>query len=286
MASEAHAQGVWRELGVFPPAEIGRARLQAHIALQPLVHITRAYLEPAADDSHNSFEWSQRLDALVTGQVRGGSLPFRLGLRISTLSVLLIGRGDTELGLFSLHGKTIADERNWLALRLAQGGLDWAVLDVPLHYSIESLGFSNKSSFVVTEELTELSRYFANAAMVLEHVAETETGASPVRCWPHHFDIATLQWLKPGKQSVGVGLSPGDEEFEQPYFYVTPSPVPAGGALPALRQGGKWHRGEWIGAVLSAQEIIENGNARDQEHAVRSWLDEAAAAAKQVLLVS
>jgi hypothetical protein len=44
----------------------------------------------------------------------------------------------------------------------------------------------------------------------------------------HHFDLATLTTL-PARNAdatgyVGVGLSPGDEYYDEPYFYVSVYP--------------------------------------------------------------
>ena len=51
--------------------------------------------------------------------------------------------------------------------------------------------------------------------------------ATPVRCWPHHFDIATLLNIgQENLQSIGIGLSPGDSNNREPYFYVTMWPYP------------------------------------------------------------
>ena len=51
-------------------------------------------------------------------------------------------------------------------------------------------------------------------------------GPSPVRCWPHHFDIATCVALESGdperERGIGTGLSPGDGTYGQPYFHVNP----------------------------------------------------------------
>ena len=57
-------------------------------------------------------------------------------------------------------------------------------------------------------------------------------------CWPHHFDIATLVKLEDGQpanaRSIGVGVSPGDEYYAQPYVYVSPWPRFDAGKLPDL----------------------------------------------------
>src|SRR5262249_57852622 len=75
---------------------------------------------------------------------------------------------------------------------------------------------------------------------------------SPILLGPHHFDIATL--LDFGEsRTIGVGLSPGDSSYAEPYFYVSPSPVPKDRSGPALPVG-HWHSQGWFGAVLTGSE--------------------------------
>jgi hypothetical protein len=273
----------WQRLGAFPATALRRARLQAHAALQPLVQVTRGYVPSRGDDSHNSFSWSPRLNALLSGEIAAGTLPFRLGLRLSTLTLLAVGRDSIELGSSSLHGKTLSQERTWLSFRLAEAGLDWVVLEKPVHYRIAANEFLEGLPFEVTEELSELARYFGNAALVLNGIAEALPGASPVRCWPHHFDIATLQPLGNEQGSLRVGLSPGDDSYDQPYFYAAPSAVNSSMALPVMKSGGQWHTENWTGAVLTGEDIVRQGDAGEQAAFVTTWLNEAIEAARAVI---
>ena len=111
-----------------------------------------------------------------------------------------------------------------------------------------------------------------------------------MRLWPHHFDIATLWTLDAGvdaeeARSVGMGLSPGDGTYAQPYWYVTPWPYPQATAeeLPPL-PAGRWHaearNGGWTGAVLLGEELVVQ---TDPVSTAQSFVQEACAAALQSL---
>ena len=273
----------WQRVGAFPAIALERARRQEHAALQPLVQVTRGYVSARADDSNNSFRWSSRLNALLTGEITAGTLPFRLGLRLSTLTILAVGRDSIELGSAALHGKSLAQERTWLSFRLAEAGLDWAVLEKPLNYQIATSEFLGGSPFEAADELSEFARYYANAALVLNSVAEALPGASAVRCWPQHFDMAIIQPFGNGQRSLRVGLSPGDASYGQPYFFVKPSDVNPASSLPTLRSGGEWHHGNWTGAVLTGEEVARQESAGDQAAFVTDWLNEAIEAARGIL---
>src|SRR5947208_2909581 len=77
------------------------------------------------------------------------------------------------------------------------------------HYEIPSHPVAGGAPFTVSaEHHEELARWFGDAALVLESVRAANKGDA-VRCWPHHFDIATLITVS-ADASVGIGMEPGD----------------------------------------------------------------------------
>src|SRR5215472_17222155 len=92
----------------------------------------------------------------------------------------------------------------------------------------------------MNDALAELAAWFGNAALLLGSIQRQMIGrklaASPARCWPHHFDLATLTTLPTRNADttgyIGAGLSPGDEYYDEPYFYVSVYPEPDPAALP------------------------------------------------------
>jgi hypothetical protein len=111
-----------------------------------------------------------------------------------------------------------------------------------------------------------------------------------VRCWPHHFDIATLIEFAPPQggdsgRSIGVGLSPGDSSYPEPYFYVTPWPYPNDPPLPDLAARGEWHTEGWLGAVLTAPSVIAAGSAEAQAQCVDEFVESALKACRELVRV-
>ena len=124
-------------------------------------------------------------------------------------------------------------------------------------------------------------------ATVEEELVAGDPAASPVRCWPHHFDVGSLIALDADAEpeearSIGVGFSPGDGSYDQPYFYVTPWPYPDTAALPTLEAGAEWHTGGWTGAVLTADRLISAPHEDQQAHVKRAL--QGAIQASRVLL--
>jgi hypothetical protein len=77
-----------------------------------------------------------------------------------------------------------------------------------------------------------------------------------VRVWSHHFDLDTVIVLG-GEATIGLGLSPGDEFYAEPYLYVLPSSWPEGKEAPGLGAPAEWRTENWTGAVLRGSEIVK-----------------------------
>ena len=114
------------------------------------------------------------------------------------------------------------------------------------------------------QPLAALSAWFSLAAAKLTEFAVSQKqlspGPSPVRCWPHHFDIATYVGLEAADaetaRGVGVGMSPGDESYGEPYFYINPWPHLDADSLPDLLLPGHWHTQGFVGAIATAEQIL------------------------------
>ena len=104
-----------------------------------------------------------------------------------------------------------------------------------------------------------------------------------MRCWPHHFDLATLTTLTARDPTgyIGAGLSPGDDYYDEPYFYVSIHPKPDPAALPDLPALGHWHQRDFIGAVATARSIVA---AKNPQAATDDFLRAAVDGALKLLL--
>lgn len=63
-------------------------------------------------------------------------------------------------------------------------------------------------------------------------------------------------------RSVGVGMSPGDETYTQPYFYINPWPHLATGDLPDLPVPGHWHTDGFVGAIATGEDVLSLADRR------------------------
>lgn len=246
------------------PARLREARLQCHHAVQINTRLARGFVAPQADDSHTSLSWDARAEALMGQPFSAGGREVRAGVRLRDLTLLFDGLA------FRLDGSSLNDALGWLGAELRARGLDPEALARPIHFELEDHPLLHGAKFEagpLAKELEELARYYGNAAGRIGEVF------SPVRCWPHHFDIAALRVR--GEHSLGVGMSPGDASYAEPYFYVSPLPSPAADKLPNLDSRGHWHTEGWTGAVLTASQFAGDDL---QERLVGAFLEDAVAA--------
>jgi hypothetical protein len=257
------------------------ARGQLPHALQIIVSAPISYLAARADDSHTNTGWVPRLQALVTHDI--GSTPsLRFGLRPEDLTLLALVSGEELAEQLPLDGETVDGAVEWLRATLERHGADPSRLTTKKHYEIPAHRVATGAAFQRADgaAFAELARSYHAAFLVTSDVERAKDGASSPRCWPHHFDLATLiavPSLGGGAQrAINVGLSPGDDSYAEPYFYVGPYPYPSVDALGQLALG-RWHTDGWTGAVVTTSELGET----DQRSQVTAFWQQAVAACER-----
>jgi hypothetical protein len=266
----------WRPLRGIDPASLRAARIQAHLATQWLARTARAYVAVRPEDGHTNLGWEDALGGLVTHPLPDGA---RFGLCIAELTLVLLDSSNSK-DTFALDGRRDADACEWLGRHARARGLEAQALDAALPYGLPALaGGGAYPAGALAEPLGELAMWFSNANGALEatrqRLAARQLDVTPVRCWPHHFDLATLVTLGRGR-STGIGFEPGDDYYDEPYFYVSLYPAPDPAALPPLPAIGHWHTKDFAAAVAPAHRILA---AKDQGAEVAAFLQAAVAVA-------
>ncbi len=281
MSPAIHA---WRGLGTVPPDALVRDRLALHRAVQLISSFGQTLLEPRADDSHRSMSW------VVAGQAFAGRSSgdgLRVVLEVPTFRLLLRGT-DQILASFDLSGRATVEARSWLGAQVtAATGRRAVTLEWPEYTLPAGMPAPDAPMTPSAAGLEELARWYGDAHTALSLLVQTGPEASEILCWPHHFDIASLLTLQGGEgvvtRYIGVGLSPGDDSYGQPYFYVNGWPSPEPGSLPPLSRPGTWHTNGWIGAVLTGTAVVEAGSVEAQRVRVTDFLIRAVEAVKWAL---
>jgi hypothetical protein len=272
----------WQMIAKISPDELVESRLQLHYAIQFIAATCAALAEPLPDYSHTSLAWHPVLEVFVGSPIRAAK-PFQVALDPISLTLIVLDQQSETIAAFPLPGKTMAAGLSWLQQELSQLGvdaskiafLDYPPNDFPDHHLAHGAAFDTNQALA----LGELTDYYANSEPLFQAIIATTEDATATRIWPHHFDMATLIML-PGTKNgspltVGVGLSPGDASYNEPYWYVSPYPYPDAASLPALNGHGFWHTQHWVGAVLPASRLAQSVSAEVQQQQVESFLQAA-----------
>lgn len=244
----------WLPVDPRRAGELVDARLQLHHAAQLVAAFGISYLPAQADDSHTNMEWLAPLIAFASQPV--GIPGTRVAVQLQPFALLVLDTDNAVVGTHRFNGITLDGAARWVRAQIAQRGFDSARYTLERHYEIPHHPVADGAAFDAdADRLDELANWYSNADSMLRQLVAVTPNASPVRCWPHHFDIATLLEVAPGK-TISLGMEPGDDYWREPYFYASMSPAPPANApRSALAGNGVWNTRDWIGAALPASRL-------------------------------
>jgi hypothetical protein len=274
----------WNPIRSANPSSIPD-RLQLHVASQIPASLGYTLYRHVPDHGHTALVWSDWHRALVSNRQEDGVI--LAGLRIHDMTLLLIDSSDCELASFELQDQTLEQGYTWLEENISDHLGKATSLTRPDHDLPDSPVSTGATFEVDVNSLEEFESWYQNANELLQAVAKEFPTASDVRCWPHHFDIATLVQFDPDKEaeiarSIGVGFSPGDGSFDAPYWYILPWPAPEKNILSDELVEAGWHANGWMGGVLKSEQIRLT-SANDQKELVSSFVQSAVGSAADLL---
>ena len=274
------AASAWSRVHFSRYTAVTDARLQLHHAAQVANAPAMSYLPPAPDDSHTNFGWSADLRAFVSQRVTLPE-PRRFAVRPADLTLLALDDAGRTASTFPLAGATLAHAHAWARQECAAAHGDPARYTDRKHYEIPGHAVSTGAAFGAdADALSGLARLWGNVVPLLDAVAESQLGSSSVRLWPHHFDVGLILTLDT-RRSIGVGFTPGDHYYDEPYWYVSPYPTPVTSARPTLSGGGHWHDHEFFSAVLPWSAYAEPEDLQGGQ--VARYLSSALAGTRELL---
>jgi hypothetical protein len=264
------------------PSQLSQARATAHRAAQLLTKAARANFEPEPDDSHSSLTLDRELGMFLSWPLESQDGEMRVGLSLDPLVLIVLGESEIRM---PLAGVSVESIEQLLSGILEDAGLK-SINNFALPYELPA-DVAAVTRFEAPNEDQSLAALAAwydvaaeNLSAIVSATSDLKPGPSPVRCWPHHFDIATYVSLETGDpetaRAIGIGMSPGDEGYSQPYFYVNPWPHLDADTLPPAAVPGHWHLEGYVGLIATADEIVQNGGP----DGIRAFLAEALAISK------
>lgn len=266
----------WATLGGVAPSALSEARRRVHRRAQWLARFAHAYLPAQADDVHTALRWSDAPVSSLADEPEaaphialGENLPAHFTIVAPTLTVryaplldqLWLGNPARPNNVFNLVGREEKDLAEELPLAMRSLGAEALPLNVALPYA-DSLPPEHPAS-PPFPEAKELMRYYANAALLLDGLEPRAGAMSPIRLWPHHFDIARTITVEGGRL-LTLGLAPDDAFYDQPYLYVTVYPAPSPRALPKPPEGFAWRTEGFFGLAARASDMLLGENAAER----------------------
>ena len=279
------ASFVWRPLHPELARDLSDARMQLHHAAQLVSAMGISYLPHAADDSHTNLGWIDGDVSALASHVVTATPPIQLAVRPDPFALLVLEGGE-PCDVFALHGRTVSEAETWVRQQLSARRLDAATYTLKKHYTIPPHPVDGTAAFDASaaSAFEQLRAWYADASVVIEALVAKTPNSSPVRCWPHHFDIATLIEVAPKtetapQKTISLGMEPGDGYYAEPYFYASMYPSPSAVPQVALDGGGTWHSHEWIGAVLPGSRVSHE----DQRAQLTAFVESAARESRSAL---
>ena len=270
---------LWKKLVAFDMDILADNRQQLHQAIQNVSAVGRTFLPPSDSDVGASLIWDSNLSRIVGQWVQGG-IKFRSSLHPETFTIHLVDASVTSMASYEVSGKKQGMAMVWLEEQLTRLELNTKTLTLDKPYELPIYPQAKGAPFTPDKDAQiYLSSLFHNAWLILLEIIRDHEGFGPPAIWPHHFDANSLHTVKDTgdfdtSASVGIGMSPGDENFAQPYFYVNAWPYPDVQELEPLPCG-EWYDDEWVGATLKLEEVIAAGDESSQYRLVHAFFMEA-----------
>jgi len=268
---------------------------QAHFAAQAAAELGKAWGEEAPDDSHSSFAWlagGGPVDGGVEGVPAGGGDALTARMRFADLRVSV---HDAQGGIVDERlaaGATPDELTQWIrgvvearigpARQAAR-----AAPDLPEHELAHGATFSEPGI-----ALAQLAATYDSTDRVLRSLGSSVLASDPPRCWPHHFDLASLAIVERDRKdsmtkTIGVGVTPPDGLEPAGYWYV--SPWQRAGELHAGRPAltaGRWveREGALPIAILSMASMADTEDDEpDRASKLRAFVTDAVNASVEIL---
>ena len=171
-------------------------------------------------------------DEITTGQLNN-----KTEIKINLLTGQLLYFHNEEGHLIDITKTTFQEEFSKIVTKFN--------LKMP-EIQLEAVGHS---------QLSEYYSYAVIAKRTIEHFRMTlEGNYTLVHLWPHHFDFS-VEWFTGKKdEQIGTGISPGDEQYSEPYLYMSPYPF-----NPKVTENnlpiGKWHTSSWNGIKVDRNDL-------------------------------
>ncbi|MEO1128840.1 MAG: hypothetical protein AAFX05_03930 [Planctomycetota bacterium] len=271
----------------FELASLIEAWRQAHYAAQAAAELGKSWAPPQSDDSHSNLGWRSTGDLIgCEGVPAQGPIALRTRLDVSRLRLALYDGVDV-VDAQDLAGMTVTEAVSWVGDRATvhlgeRTQPAHAAPDLPEH------PLAHGAQFAVHGALEHVAQLYDSVDRTLALLRRVMPSFREARCWPHHFDHASLAVVAQDgdgsmSKTIGVGITPPDGVDSSGYIYVSPWARDGAvhGDAPQLDHG-HWHpRGS--GPPMAVLPLSSFGETRDPTSAVPVFIAQAVNGCMEVL---
>ncbi|MEO0469839.1 MAG: hypothetical protein AAF206_09485 [Bacteroidota bacterium] len=271
----------WTRLSADDAYGLNHSTTQMHWAAQFLSMAGKCFLPHQADDSHTNMAWSVEDQRFLTHPIQSTQLV----LHPQSFSLGILGPNGNLRNQQPLAGLTLEQGVEWVKSNLHHQGLDTADYRIDLHYNLPDHPLLHGDHFakISYEDGGVFAKVRSLGHLVMQAYADLFSHATPVRTWPHHFDIGTyipLGFDAEGETnlSITLGLAIADPYSDAYYFYVNHwarDQEIQYGQLPSLAEGGHWNQQDFVGAILPLSFALKPGDKVSQIQRIQSFMNSA-----------
>lgn len=256
----------WRSFSSLDFEKLRATRIQFHRAVQTISEVGRHFSPHSDIDESAALIWVPGFSRLAGKWVKGRK-SFRCSLSMPSFSIFLVDHKVSTIAEYALEGKNSLQVMVWLEEQLAKLGLKASHLVMHPPYELPSDVEDSGEIFQLADPAyaAELAKYFHNSFVsIRDFKHRLRQKEDPIYIWPHRFDQALEITVKDSgdpetNSRIALGMSPGDEHIDTPYFYVSCWPFADIRHLEPLDDGGSWVAEDWTGAVLHAKDMLGTG---------------------------
>ncbi|MGB3467769.1 MAG: hypothetical protein WBA74_20955 [Cyclobacteriaceae bacterium] len=269
----------WKSIKITEPEAFLENLQQLHHAVQHVAAMDYAFSKEPDGNKVIKLSWCTEIGR-VTGQLIEGAISFKALFLPKEFTIALEDKEGNLLTSLPLEGQKQGKILVWLEEQADQLGLDTSAFSLNLPYEIPDYLLGKRKPFkpkaIIQETIVDL---FNNACLVLQEAAATLLGFDALSIFPKHLYLETQHTVKDTgdpetSACVRLGMSPGDDIVQEPYYYVNVLPFPSTEDFPGLTNG-IWYEDEWVGAIYSLSAINAKTSEVAQRNSIVVFLQEA-----------
>lgn len=227
---------------------------QLHLASQYLAAANISFQDKKEDDSHTNLGWDSQNKRITSHYF--GEENFQIGLNLATGELQWLKKGVLEASI-ETQSSSHAKIKSWLVEQTEKSNLG-KEYKYEFHYELPYTKIADEDTFAFdSSHAFEFAKQLSIAQSAFELFLTKNELESPIRIWPHHFDLGIYAKLKgPENLFLGAGLAVHDTMIDEMYYYSSgwngaESIVTK--TLTGLKKG-EW-RSDWNGATMPSNGV-------------------------------